>query len=252
MKKCIWTLDIDNYAPEITKITYPLMKRYARKCDAEFRIITERKYPGFPALYEKIQLYELGEQYDWNIFLDADAFIGPDMFDPTNHITPDTVAQHGNAYGVDIASNRWQYDRYFRRDGRHIGTCGWFSVVSRDCLDFYHPLEDMSYEQALERIWPSRAEQAAGLDLGHFIDDYVASRNVARYGLKFTSLRPIYRDTFRVQDGDAFCYHTYMVPEDVKLAEMKFLMERAGLQIEGDNVCVAQTRIDISSLKPAQ
>ena len=42
MKKVIFTLSVDDYSPEITEITFPLMRYYARKIDAEFRIITER------------------------------------------------------------------------------------------------------------------------------------------------------------------------------------------------------------------
>lgn len=121
LKKTIFTLNIDGYAPEITEISYPLMKHYAEKIGADFYVIKDRKYPGYPPVYEKLQIYELAQEMrnDWNIYIDSDALIHPDLMDLTNHISKDTVAHNGH----DTADNRWRYDRFFHRDGRHIGSC---------------------------------------------------------------------------------------------------------------------------------
>ena len=58
-KKTIFTLNVDGYSPEITDITYPLIKRYAKHIDADLHIIKDRKFPDWPVTYEKLQIYEL-------------------------------------------------------------------------------------------------------------------------------------------------------------------------------------------------
>ena len=155
----------------------------------EFVVIKDWKFPDFPAVYEKLQIYSLAKERgdDWAIFIDADALIHPDMMDVTNHLPKDTVMHNGK----DIASNRWSYDEYFRRDGRHISSCNWFTVASSWCLDLWHPLEDLTLAQALANIHPTVDEERTGITPGHLIDDYTLSRNIARYGLKFTTFQEI-------------------------------------------------------------
>lgn len=180
MKKCIFTLDIGNYAPEIKHFTRPWLLRYAKKIGAEFRIISERKWPDLPLMHEKLQLHELGREYDWNIYIDSDALVHPDFMDLTELLPMDTIVH----YGFDFAPNRFKSDEYFRRDGRAIGSCGWLSIASRDCLDLWHPLEDLTVEQAVSNIFPTTNERNVTMDPAHLMDDYVVSRNIARYGLK--------------------------------------------------------------------
>jgi hypothetical protein len=77
MKKVLVTLDI-NYPKEITDITFPYMKQYARNIAAEFLVLKERKYPDLPITQEKFQLYDIDA--DYIIFLDADVLINPNSF----------------------------------------------------------------------------------------------------------------------------------------------------------------------------
>jgi hypothetical protein len=46
LKKTIFTLNIDNYAPEIRDITRPLLERYAKKIGADIYDIEDRNFPG--------------------------------------------------------------------------------------------------------------------------------------------------------------------------------------------------------------
>ena len=94
VKKTIYTLNIGDYAPEICALTYPLIQAYARKIGADFHVIRERKFPEWPIVYEKLQIYELGRKHgnDWNIFVDSDTLINPEMFDVTEHLHKDTVS----------------------------------------------------------------------------------------------------------------------------------------------------------------
>lgn len=62
MKKALWVLNVDNYSPDITVITYPLLKAYAKKIRAEFCEITTRKYPAWPVVCEKMQIYDLARE----------------------------------------------------------------------------------------------------------------------------------------------------------------------------------------------
>ena len=206
MKKTLFTLAVDDYAPEITCLTFPLMRRYAEKIGADFHVITERKFPEYPPVFEKLQIHDLGREMgnDWNIYVDADALIHPDLFDFTEHLSKDTVFHNGS----DPASIRWKFDDYFRRDGRNIGSCNWFTAASDWCLDLWRkpeePLEDL-----VQNISLIRSEIDSGvMQRSHLIDDYVLSRNIARFGLKFMTMRQL-MVKLNMNTDSSFLHHTY-------------------------------------------
>ncbi len=223
LKKTIFTLNVDNYAPEITELTYPLMKRYAEKIGADFHIISERKFPNMPPVYEKLQIYELGKKMgnDWNIYIDSDALVHPDFFDVTNFIKKDTVIHNGS----DMANNRWRYDKYFIRDGRNISSCNWFAIASDWCLDLWHPL-DISYEEALGNIFPLQIELNTVITKEHLIDDYTLSRNIAKYGLKFKTTSQIIQE---INAGGNYLWHEYIIPAERKVKEMRKTLANWGI-----------------------
>jgi hypothetical protein len=215
IKKTIFTLNVDNYAPEITELTYPLIKRYAEKIGADLYTIMERKHPNLPPVYEKMQIYELAQEMenDWNIYIDSDALVHPDMFDITEFLPRDTVCHNGN----DMANNRWKYDNYFRRDGRNIGSCNWLAVASDWCIDLWHPL-DIPYTEALKNIFPIQNELNTVITPSHLIDDYALSRNISRFGLKFKTVMQIANE---IRDGGNYLYHQYTLSTDEKVKEMR-------------------------------
>lgn len=47
-EKVLFTLNIDNYAPAITELTYPLLYSYADKIHADFHVIRQRRFPDWP------------------------------------------------------------------------------------------------------------------------------------------------------------------------------------------------------------
>jgi hypothetical protein len=227
IKKTLYTLNIGDYAPEICALTYPLMQAYARKIGADFFVIHERKFPEWPVVYEKLQIFELGRLHgnDWNIFADADALISPEMFDITDFLSKNTVCHNGR----DMASIRWKYDHYFRRDGRHIGSCNWFTVASDWCLDLWRPLEDLTLEQALPNINITIAERNSGLcKTEHLIDDYTLSRNIARFGLKVQTVIELCAQLgWRAPGGQPFSpflFHKYTIPNEQKIKEMLMIL----------------------------
>ena len=264
MKKTLFTLSVDNYAPEISALTFPLLQRYASKIGADFQVISERKFPGFPPQYEKLQIYELGKGNDWNIYIDADALVHPDTFDVTDHLSKDTVLHNGK----DQAGNRWTYDRFFRRDGRHIGSCNWFTIGSDWCIDLWKPLDDLTLEQAIENIHPVVTEQAPyvwrcsrcnaespsfvptdkelpcrvcqqpvkqqakrivrAIDL---LDDYVLSRNIAKFGLKFQTFIQLQQ---QLSDKGTYLWHVYTSSREEKLEWINKVLRNWG-QLGGTN-----------------
>jgi hypothetical protein len=221
LKKTLFVLNVDNYAPEITEVTYPLLKRYADKIGAQFYEIRERKFPGWPPVYEKLQIYELaqGLENDWNLYVDSDTLIHPDMMDVTNYIPRNTVAHNGQ----DMAGNRWIYDRFFLRDGRNIGSCNWFAVASDWCIELWKPLDDLTFEEAVKNISPTVKELNTIITPEHLIDDYTLSRNIAKYGLKHITFHDIWKSLgYR---PDAFLWHIYTSTVAEKLVEMKKVLK---------------------------
>lgn len=224
MKKTLFTLNIENYEPQITAVTLPFLRQYADKIGAEFHIINDRKFPEFAPVYEKLQIYELGRDNDWNIYFDADTLVHPDLFDVTDHLSKDTVLH----WGSDMAGNRWRYDKYFRRDGRHIGSGNWFTVASDWCIDLWKPLDDLSPEEALANIFPTTNERNLGIQPEHLIDDYTLSRNIAKFGLKFKTFREIQKEQER--ETEAYFFHNYQLVGEQKLAKIQETIAVWGLK----------------------
>ena len=221
MTKTIFLLNIGNYAPEITRLTYPLIRCYAERIGAHIHTITERKFPDWPITYEKMQIHDLAKEIgsDWNIYIDSDALLHPEFLDITEHVQKDTVV----CYGKDVADRRWKMDDYFRRDGRHIGWGNWFAVASDWCLDLWKPL-DIPLSEALENIHPTPNELKVGVTKEHLIDDYTLSRNVARYGLKFKRVKDIWRE--QGLEEDTLVQHIYTLsPKDHAKAHMKLILD---------------------------
>jgi hypothetical protein len=227
MRKTVFTLTVDGYSPEITRRSHPLLQHYARKIGADFHVIRDRKWPTLPVVYEKLQIFELGRGYDWILYIDSDALVNPDLFDLTEHVPQDTVLH----YGADFAGNRWTYDRFFRRDGRNIGSGNWFTMASGWCIELWEPLHmyDITPAEAIAAIHPIRCELSAGLKPEHFLDDYVVGRNIAKYGLKFTTYQDVLKRLGR--ENDAYLWHQCTIPVDQKIKDMDVVLRAWGLQI---------------------
>ena len=226
VKKTIYTVNIDNYQPAITAITFPFQKAWAHKIGAEWYCISTRKFPEWSGRYEKFQIYELGREHqnDWNIYIDSDALVHPDMLDPTTYIEKDTVLHNGR----DVLGNRYREDIYTYRDGRHISSCNWLAIASDWCLDLWHPLDDMTPEQAIENIFPTAGEICKGVKPTDLIDDYVMSRNIARYGLKFNTVIDLLREKCGYETN-FMMHHLYAMDEAEKVKNLQECMSRWGV-----------------------
>lgn len=221
-RKVIFTLCVDGYSPEITALTFPLLRYYASKIGARLHIIDERRFTNWPVTVEKLQVYYLARDYnaEWAMFFDADTLIHPETVDFTDFLTKDTVAHNGS----DMAAVRWRYDKYFLRDGRNIGACNWCTMASEWCFDLWHPPDDITLEEALDAIRPTVNEQNTVVTTQHLIDDYLLSRNIAKYGLKFTTLMGLQK-RIGLSEG-CFFWHQYTIPSHEKVKQMKDLIKQ--------------------------
>lgn len=234
------------YQPRISHLTFPLIANYARKIRASIVTINTRKFPQFPITYEKLQIHELAKREvvaqiahageapfgfhletvtvppaEWNFYLDLDALVSPEFFDVTEMVPRDHICHNGR----DMANMRWRYDQYFKRHGGHWGSCNWCTIGSDWMLDVWRPLEDLTPEQALANINITIQEHNSGeCKTEHLIDDYTLSRNIARFGLKGTTLIEICGNLgFKGPDGrghNPFLWHIYTEPEHEKLRRM--------------------------------
>jgi hypothetical protein len=226
MKKTIFLLNIDNFAPEVTKITYPLIYYYADRIGATVHLITERKFPTMPVTYEKLQIYALAQEQDnaWNIYVDSDTLIHPECPDFSLYLPSDTVAFHALDYSPmrfrpdEISLNdlqRWDWRKPFaQRVPRFLAPGNWFAIASRKCVNLWKPL-DIPLQEALSNIFVSPQEFQAGITKDHLIDDYTLGRNLARYHLKVKSFRQIYEEQ---KFWPGFLQHQYLMPQSERVA----------------------------------
>ena len=223
-RKTFYTLSVNDYEPMIQELTFPLMEQYALKIGADFEVIEEREFPSWPVPVEKLQISQKAKENrdEWSIYADADCLISPDMFDVTEHLRKDTVCQNGR----DFAGVRLNADKYFRRDGRWTGCCGWFTVASDWCAsDLWRMPDDLTPEQAIRNCHSTVAERLSGVcDEGHLVDDYLLARNIARFGLKYKTVTEICAEIgWKTPDGRGFnpaLWHIYALPREEKIRRM--------------------------------
>lgn len=221
LKRAVFTLNFDNYTPEITELTYPFIEGYAKKIGAEFKIITKRAFFKYPLKYEKLQIYELGADNDWNYYIDSDCLVHPDLFDIAEVLPEDTVLN----FDADFAGSRFCYDEYFRRDGRNIGSNNFLTVASHLTREIWEPLEDITIEEALKNIKIVKGDKLAWRSDGFGIDDYIISRNIAKYGFKFKTFVGLLNEIRR--QGEEYLYHEQISPED-KIKKIKEKLHQWG------------------------
>jgi hypothetical protein len=165
--KNVFVLRVNDYRPDLCRYTIPTVKLWASRIGARYTEITTRVFPEWPVTYEKLQVHRLGVGADWNILVDADFMLHPELPDFTETLDRNTVGMH---YGFN-ASTMFMNDIYFERDGRDLGIAGGFVITSRLTHDLWTPLE-FDWQTARQRL---RRE--------FIVDEYCLSRNLAKFGL---------------------------------------------------------------------
>lgn len=234
-KKTLYTLNLnpEDYR-EITDMTYPLLKHYARKCGAEFFEIAERKYPAWPANYEKFQVYDLARERgdEWSIFLDCDALVHPNTPDFTQ-IVPKDICMHN---GADFSPFRFAKDRFYMRDGRNIGSATWLCICSDWCIEMMEPCRDMTPAEVEEMIFPTADELKRGVTPIRLVEDFLIGRNIAKYGLHFKMVKDLMKE-WKVENAQMF-FHIYAVPKVEKAFKMAEIYKAWGFELPESVVAV--------------
>ena len=225
MRKALFLLNINDYEPEITALTMPLFKRWAARIRAEIVEMKFRYYPDMPMVYEKFQIYNLAQLYhaDWNIYMDMDTLVHPNFFDFVEYVPKNVVM----SYRKEPVTTKFIMDDYFRRDGRFIGVGGFFVAASNQCLDLWHPLDDLTKEEVLDRIIPLAQETEAGVPRTHLFEEFILSRNIARYGLRYKMISELQTEVGLPNINH--CWHIPTVPSAVKLEKMRGIVDAWGV-----------------------
>ena len=179
MKCNIYTLNINNYFPEMMEITIPLMKKYANKIGANFVEITKRKFPDWHIHYEKMQIYELGMDCDWNIFFDGDILVNPNMYDITKLDITKILLKDG--YRADIKFTD------FINDGRNMGISSWFLASSKYCHKIWTPL-NITPKNATKQIITSNENKRKGINSDFYQEELALSYNLVKYNIDFNGI----------------------------------------------------------------
>jgi len=172
--KCIHVVRIGNYLPELWAITYPNIKAYADRIRSDLNIITTRKYPLWNVLYEKMQVYEYGMNYDHNFLLDMDVLIHKQFPDFSTICNKYHVGFNDNFFATDYFNTDIPY---FDRDGRNVGIASNAVITCKYTHDLWTPLP-YDHEQVKQYLLHSRSG----------VDEFALSFNLARYGLKYNGI----------------------------------------------------------------
>ena len=98
-----------------------------------------------------------------------------------------------------------------------IGSCMMFA--SHLCRELWRPIDDLTLPEILSRFHPWHNEELIGYTPDYLIDDYLISRNVAKYHLKYKSLRDCIREN-GMNESD-YLYHQFGLPKEEKIKETK-------------------------------
>jgi hypothetical protein len=173
MKKAVWVLNVNNYRPDICLHTLPTIKAYAERIGAEYSEITERKFPSYPVTMEKMQIYELGKEYDINILIDADVLISPKLEDLSSNVTriPGLISvmqvfEIPRYFPYNYLFDRLPISKTLEGKPTKVGPSANFVITSKWSHFLWNP--DVSIPELQD---PFR------------IDEYIMSINLAKYGL---------------------------------------------------------------------
>lgn len=175
-KKCVHIVRKQNVPEELRAITEPLITDYARRIGADVNLIgTMRAFPDYPPTYERMQIFAAGRGYDWNICVDTDILLGPELVDATTVVPREAVGLIMNY----SASQNFPVDhRFFRRDGRDFVPVESFIITSDWTHDLWEPLRGGSMAHLAMVFYENQ------------IAEYALAHNLAKYGLKAAGAFP--------------------------------------------------------------
>lgn len=195
MKKLLVTLNINDHDKEITELTFPHMREYAKNIGADFHIIKERKFLNYPVMLEKFQIYEISKDYDWIIYLDADCLINPNSVDLTTLVEEDRVliakytspTHHFYPENIEGKYNLSYYAPFFFLV---------FHNKNRDCVKPYKNAEryrdyinlNSSHPEMIQYM-KTKSDIIDGDIKISMLDEFFLTLNLHKYNIKTASLQ---------------------------------------------------------------
>ena len=171
-KKCIHVVAFDDYKPLMCEITLPNLRAYADKIGADFNLIREKRFDGYPPNFERLQVWWAGNDYDINFNIDADTLMHKDAEDPSEWFPHD---HFGSLWAMDADFYFDMRDIYFQRDGRNLSVSDNFTVSTRFTHDAWEPpAKEITYDLMVKKCFKDPRQ----------VSEYWISRNIARYGIK--------------------------------------------------------------------
>jgi hypothetical protein len=169
---CIHTIVINNYQPEVCKLTLPNLKAYADRIGADFNIIDKRVFDKYPIYFEEFQVYEMGKNYKYNMVLNADFIMHTDVPDFTKDFNLNFVG----AVGSIPLANCFKPNNYFKRSGMKNGISDSILATTYLTHDVWTPPE-YTYDEI-------RGECKKEIQATEFC----LSLNMAKFGISYTQL----------------------------------------------------------------
>lgn len=151
MKKLIVTRS-DLNINEMTKLTHPIIKNYAKKCNADFQIlshtpevITDDNLPHFRIM----RAYDLFNEYDRVMIIDSDVVITPSCPDIFKEVPKDSI---GSIY-EDKGSRKLHRLKSIQHIQRCFGNVDWKEgyintgvfLCSKEHKNIFQPINDQYY-----------------------------------------------------------------------------------------------------------
>jgi hypothetical protein len=183
--KCVHIIGPPIVSEEVAEIAMPRIHAYANRIGADVNVIGDkREFPSYPIAYERLQIYEAGREYEWNLSIDSDLLLGSDLIDPTAYLEPRKVSlmlsfPASECFSVD--------NRFFARDARNVLPVQWFLVASHLTHELWEPLKG---EPSIHIGAVAELNRMA---------EYAYAYNVAKYGLELSGVFPPSVKVFRAE-----------------------------------------------------
>lgn len=150
MSKLLVVTRSDSRIKEMTDITHPIIKKFAEKWGAEFRIFEEREWPVHPRHYRIMELGELLNVYDRALCIDSDVIITPNCDKNPFEVVPESKI---GTVLEDVGSRQGRRRELIRKVQSQYGNVGWeqgyintgFFVVSKRHKDIFQSINATDY-----------------------------------------------------------------------------------------------------------
>ncbi|MBU3621118.1 glycosyltransferase [Polynucleobacter sp. CS-Odin-A6] len=162
---------------DICKISHPLLREYAKKCKAEFIVISERKVNIGLFHNEIFQLYDLLKEYNRICLIDSDVIIKPDTPNIFEVVPNSKIASVFEDYGSRKKSRQKLINSIQNKYGDINWKSGYINTGFFVCSDLHRDI----FKVDNKNLWS---------DIGH--DDVQIGYNINKLGYKIHELEHSY------------------------------------------------------------